>query len=74
MLENNAGFRCENCNKIFPTANVTYTITALISDMSGSTFVSFLSENGDSIMGVSAVDFKQMKEETHTFDEMKDYC
>lgn len=63
VLDDLAGYRCENCNKALTSCNPTYTITAKISDFSGSIYVSFISEMGEVIMnGMSATEFKEFKE------------
>lgn len=54
VLEENAGFRCENCNKVHATVNVNYSFSAKISDLSGNMFVSFMGEQGDTVMGMTA--------------------
>ena len=74
VVEETVGYRCENCNKIQMQPNPTYILSARISDTSGSVFVSFLREAGEFIMnGISAKDFREMKESTSNTDEIKDF-
>jgi len=71
VIEEMGKYRCERCNKIV-NANVSYSFTAKVSDMSGSVFLSFLGEDGDKIIGMPGHEFKKFKE-NHTHDEVKDY-
>lgn len=43
-------------------ARLTYTVVAKFDDMSESLFASFLSDTADPIMGMNAIEFKDMKE------------
>lgn len=54
VLDEPAGYRCENCDKTYQSMVPTYTINAKISDLSGSIYISFMREAGDAIMGKSA--------------------
>lgn len=55
-------YRCENCNKSFESYDPTYMMTARISDFTDSVFVSFSREHGDKLMGMTAAEFKHMRE------------
>ena len=63
VTEHGDKWRCENCNKVYPTNIPTYMLSAVISDSTGSILVQFPREMGDAIMkGVSAGEFKLIKE------------
>ncbi len=63
MQDEPAGYRCEQCDKIHSTMIPTYMLTAKISDLSGSLYIQFPRELGDSIMnGKSAKEFQEFKE------------
>jgi replication factor A1 len=72
VLEENVGYRCENCNKVHGNANLNYTYTAKVSDFTGSIFVSFVGEIGESILEMNSSEFKSFKE-NHSLEEVKDY-
>lgn len=58
-------YRCEGCQKsLSPNElRMTYTITGKFQDQTDGVFISFIGEQGDSIMGgMKAGDFKEMKE------------
>lgn len=58
-----AGYRCENCNKVTSTCLPTYMLTAKISDLSGSLYISFPRELGEPIMnGMTATEFQDFRE------------
>lgn len=57
-----AGFRCEHCNKLHSTRVPTYMLNAKIADLSGSIYIQFPRELGDSIIGKSASEFRDFKE------------
>lgn len=42
---------------------MTYTVTAKFDDMTDGIFITFLSENADQIMGMSASDFAKIRED-----------
>ena len=64
VTEEVAGYRCENCNKVQTQCVPTYMLNAKMSDLSGSTFMTFPKELGDVIMnGQSADEFRKFKEE-----------
>lgn len=57
------GYKCEHCNKIHMTMIPTWMLNVKLSDLSGSFFVSFPRELGDTIMGgISAREFQEMRE------------
>ena len=62
VVEDNGGYRCENCGKTSETYSPTYMIMARISDFTDSLYVYFTRENGTSLMGKSAEQFKEFKE------------
>jgi replication factor A1 len=73
VIDEGTGWRCENCNKVQATNIPTYMLSAKISDPSGSVFVSFPRELGDSIMnGMTATEFKDFKEDK-SMDEFKEF-
>jgi replication factor A1 len=64
VIEEVAGYRCENCNKVQTQCVPTYMLSAKMNDLSGSTFMTFPKELGDVIMnGQSADEFRRFKEE-----------
>ena len=63
VLDEPAGYRCENCNKTHSRMIPTYMLSAKISDLSGSMYIQFARELGDVIMGgKSAGEFRDFKE------------
>jgi replication factor A1 len=67
VLDEPAGYRCENCDKVYQSMVPTYTITAKISDLSGSIYISFMRETGDPIIGKNAESFIDFRD--HARDE-----
>lgn len=68
-------YKCEHCNKFLNPNEIklTYTVTAKFDDMSDGIFVTFLSENADAIMGMSAVEFSKIKEnQSNSIDYIRD--
>jgi len=72
VIEDSAGYRCEHCNKTFPSFIPTYMITARISDFTESIYVNFAREHGTSLMGMKAEEFKEFKD-THSEPEVQNY-
>lgn len=62
VIDENAGFKCENCNKVQQKAIPMYTFTARVSDLSGNCFLQFMGESGDAVMGMTSTEFKNLKE------------
>ena len=73
VLEENAGFKCENCGKIYNQANPTYVVSAKLNDLSGSIYPSFMGETADIIMGCNALTFKDMKENKYNTEELREF-
>ncbi len=63
IQENFNVFRCEACDKSFPNYVPTFMITAKIADFTDGICINFAREHGTAIMGVSAVEFKDMREQ-----------
>jgi len=61
------GYRCEHCGQTFANYKPTYMIMARISDFTDSIYVYFTRENGTSLMGKTAEQFKEFKD-THSDD------
>jgi len=57
VTEDDNRFFCLNCNKTYDSANPSYIFSAKICDYSESTFVSFLGETGNAVMGMDAAIF-----------------
>ena len=72
VVEEHNGYRCESCAKLHQKANPTYNFSARISDYSGTAIASFLGDIGDEIMGISASEFKTLKEKTGNSEEIKE--
>lgn len=51
VQDHEVGYRCEHCNKIHQTMLPTYMVTAKVSDLSGSFYLSFPRELAEPIMG-----------------------
>jgi replication factor A1 len=62
VTEENGSCYCENCAQAYPKANPTYMITAKVSDPTENIFVSFTRDQGTALMGITAEDFKKMRE------------
>ena len=65
------GFRCENCNKSFSRCLPTYIMNIKLQDAAGEMYVQFARELGDSIMGMTAEEFKDIKDQLENPDEVK---
>lgn len=73
VVDDMAGFRCENCNKVHTSSVPTYMLTAKLSDVSGSLFIQFPRDLGDSIMnGMSAKQLMEFKETHRDIEEVKE--
>jgi len=72
VTEDQNGYRCENCGKTHQSYTPTYMIMARISDFTDSIYVYFTRENGTSLMGKTAEQFKEFKD-THTEEEIQNY-
>jgi len=64
--------RCEHCGKNFTSPNLTYMFSSVVNDLSGSMFVSFSKEQGDQIIGMSAQNLDEFKQNTNA-EEINDY-
>lgn len=62
-MEESVGWRCENCNKTYPNCVPTYVLSAKISDVSDTQYVSFYRHEGTAIMGLSADKLKEIKDQ-----------
>jgi len=58
VLPEQYGYRCENCQKSYDTANTSYNFSFRLSDVSTSMYVQALGEQGEAIVGLSARDFE----------------
>ncbi|CDW83120.1 replication protein a 70 kda dna-binding subunit [Stylonychia lemnae] len=70
-----AQYKCENCNKYYNQNEVrlTYTITARFDDLSDGTFVSFLSESAETVMGQTALEFSKIRDnQSYSLDYIRD--
>ncbi len=63
VMEESTGFRCEACNKTYPSAIPTYVITAKIADISDQVYVNFYRHEGSALMGISAEKLKEIKDQ-----------
>lgn len=63
MTEEYEGFNCINCNKTYENCNPSYIFSAKISDYSDSTFISFMGDTGNAIMGMSAAELYKFDKE-----------
>jgi len=50
VVEENQGYRCDKCQKLFATSKPTYMITAKITDFTDSIYVTFAREHGETLM------------------------
>lgn len=63
VVEESPGvWRCESCNHSSNEFKPTYMFSAQVSDFTGSMWVSFAREQGNSLMGMTAEQFKTFKE------------
>jgi replication factor A1 len=63
VIEETQGiYRCEACNKTFQNSVPTYMIIAKITDFTDSIYVNFAREHGTAIMGMSAREYKEMRD------------
>lgn len=72
VVEDQAGYRCENCGKTYESYTPTYMIMARVSDFTDSIYVYFTRENGTSLMGKTADKFKEFKENS-TDEQVQNY-
>ena len=73
VVEDSRGsYSCEHCGKSFDSFQPTYMIMARISDFTDSIYVYFTRENGTSLMGKTADQFKEFKD-THTDEQVNNY-
>ncbi len=77
VIEETAGvYRCEFCKKTSDTYTPTFMITAKITDFTDAIFVNFAREHGTALMGMSAHEFREMRENSddealaHFFDTL----
>lgn len=68
VTEDAGGYRCENCGKTYTTFNPTFMITARISDFTDSIYVNFARDQGAALMGMTAVEFKEYRENNSEAD------
>ena len=62
VTQDQSGWKCENCDKYFEECVPTYMLLAKVSDLSDSCYVNFYREAGNTIMGISAEEYKNLKE------------
>ena len=62
VLPSGAGYDCENCNRRYDDAVPTYNFSFRVSDCSGSLMLSCFGEMGETILGISAREFRAMEE------------
>jgi replication factor A1 len=62
VIEDQGGYRCENCNMTNSDFNPSYMFSACISDFTESIYVNFARDQGTSLMGMSAEAFRKFKE------------
>lgn len=57
VLEDHAGFRCENCQRTYPESNLNYNFSVRVGDYSDTMYVQCMGEVGDAFVGMNAKDF-----------------
>lgn len=62
VIEENGIFRCEKCEMNYDASKPTYMFKAKISDFTSSIWVNFSKEQGETLLGMPATEFKQFKE------------
>lgn len=72
--EGNDIFRCEPCGKSYNEKDIrwTYTITCKVEDLSDSLYVSFISEQGEFIMGMPPMEFEKWKNSINSVEDMRE--
>lgn len=63
VVKDTAGWRCEHCNKTFMSYVPTYMFSARVSDFTESLYVNFAREHGNTIMGMTAEEFRDFREQ-----------
>ncbi|TBU09826.1 replication factor A protein 1 [Hamiltosporidium magnivora] len=66
VLEDNGGYRCEKCNKIYDDCNVRYMISVHVGDFTGQLWLTLFDEAATRIFGISAKDLKNLGDESPT--------
>jgi replication factor A1 len=69
VMDEGRGFHCENCQRTYPNCNPTYMMNARLSDFSDSMYVNFAREQGTALMGISAADLKNLREQQPEEDQ-----
>ena len=59
VTEEQGGYNCVNCDRMFEDANPSYVFSAKVCDYSDSTFISFMGETGNSLLGMTARQFHE---------------
>ena len=63
VMEESVGWRCENCNKTYPSCVPTYVLQAKIADVSDQVIVQFARNEGTALMGITAEKLKDIKDQ-----------
>lgn len=70
VMQDPAGYHCENCHKLYKDAVPTFNFTVRISDCSGTLTLSCFGDIGQSILGITAKEFFAMHEDVHAVKEL----
>lgn len=70
VIQESAGYHCENCQKTYGDANPQYNFSAKIGDYSDAIYISFLGEVADSLLGMTAKEFCEMQSEGQNMSEI----
>jgi replication factor A1 len=62
-MEENSGFRCENCQRTFTESNLSYNYSVRIGDYSSTMYMQCMGEIGEAFIGMSAKDFHAVSTE-----------
>jgi len=54
VTDEDQGYHCMSCDRMYKEANQCYIFQAKVCDYSGSIFVSFMGESGNSVLGMEA--------------------
>ena len=72
VVQEDYGYRCENCQRTYNQCKPTYTVTCQISDSTSSMYVKILGEEADKLIGISAQQLMDLQNEGENEQELDD--
>lgn len=73
LYEQAEGWRCESCAKYLSSPQPTFMFQARFTDLSGEVYINFARDQAETLLGITAQEYKDMLEEEGGLQKVKDH-